>query len=610
MKKQGKPGKSINRRFMQYTSISVLVLMVLLYIGNFVLQRSEASMMAIQNYQEINRLAGEYLGQVVQGVEKTANRLAFDKSLQSMLDSYSHSPLNSDYVHDTVSGSIIDSSMYNDIYSNIVILDAEGDFLTSMHLYQDTGAAPDWLEAAWQAQGRAVWLDTRVDANDSHTGNQRVVSVVKMIRYARAKAYEENYGQCIGYLLLNIREADFFELIADMRYGQSGSLYLVNEAGVVLSSAEKSLIGSTLPLQVDLAEDSVEQQRLDGQEQIVATFRQPVTGWSLVGLVQLNELTAQTRFYTISTLLAAAVIILLLFVVLTFSSRRVNAPLIEVQEQMARIARGDFDTRLEPRHQVREVDNLITSFNTMAAKLDDLVKNIYEVTQRERRLELQVTQAQLRILQQQMNPHFLYNTLDSISWMATLSGKEQIANMVTALGSILRASVNVQHFAIPVAEELKLLERYIYIQSVRYAGKLRVEINAAPLEGQPEILKFMLQLLVENAIIHGIGPKTKQLLVEVDIHMDGEALVVSVRDNGVGMAPEVAAHLFERKPETPGAKTTGTGCANVYDRLVLTYGDGFACTVDSAPGRGTCITVRTPAAAPMRQNSVNFLTES
>ncbi|MDE7045631.1 MAG: histidine kinase, partial [Acetatifactor sp.] len=205
-----------------------------------------------------------------------------------------------------------------------------------------------------------------------------------------------------------------------------------------------------------------------------------------------------------------------------------------------------------------------------------------------------------KMLQSQINPHFIYNTLNSIKWMATIQGSAGISEMTTALAKLLKSISKGTRLLVPIEEELALLKDYFTIQSYRYGGTITMEVqidDASLLEYQ--IIKFTLQPLVENAIFHGVEPKgTGHILIHVYTEKIAEESAPSIRidvtDDGVGMSSEKAAQILLTNGESSADFFREIGVSNVHKRLQYEFGETYGITIDSVEGEYTTMSIHIP----------------
>lgn len=272
--------------------------------------------------------------------------------------------------------------------------------------------------------------------------------------------------------------------------------------------------------------------------------------------------------------------------------RAIHTPIARLEKFAGALADGDLKARA-PETPVTELRELTRSLNAMAGRLQDLIDE-------NRREQENLKKSELRALQAQINPHFLYNTLDAIVWLAEAGQSREVIHITRALSDFFRISLSQGKDWIPLSEEIKHLTGYLTIQKIRYRDILDYEIDIPEELFDLQVLKLLLQPLVENAIYHGVKHRRGRGMVRVDGRMEDGWLVLRVRDNGAGMTPErleaVRAGLGADSGE--GA---GYGLFNVNKRIQLYYNQPKGVEIESEAGQGTCVTLRVP---PRRQEAV------
>ena len=589
--------------------MAVAITAMILSIVNRIFLRNISMNTALQNYNEVNRLTGNYLDEIIQNTEKEINRMVYEDSFQSMLVTYEmkkeSEPIEvlRDQVQQKLANSVVISDLYSGFISNVIMFDVDGNYIASMRDYNEDASInqSSWIDQAIERKGKSVWVDTHQDHNDTHLQNANVLSVVKMLYSTSLFAENKLYGKCIGYVLVNIKEQEFAKLYQNMAYGETGTLKVINSDYMILSSADKSEIGLRADDRFLSVRGKTECRTVDGKTLVLSSYFNEKSGWSLIGTVEMNELMNAGRSQGLNFAIIAVMVFLLVLFIMNYVTKRITSPLAVLQEEMKKVEQGKFDINCDIESHVVEINTLISGFNVMVQRLDKLMEDVYESGKREREMQLFVTEARLKILQNQMNPHFLYNTLDSISWMAMLSGQNSISQMVNSLGEILRASVKMDTFTIKVATELELLKKYLYIQKVRHGEKINVTMNIGENLEDCQILKFMLQPFVENAIVHGMRETGEQMKIHIHIYEKDQMLISAIEDNGRGMDRETKDRLFMEKTGSDlnaggknDRKHTGTGCCNVYSRLQFVYPEQFKCYAESEPGKGTRIVIAIP----------------
>lgn len=306
--------------------------------------------------------------------------------------------------------------------------------------------------------------------------------------------------------------------------------------------------------------------------------------WRVVGVSSVQELITGglqeiLRILVISALflLAAAVFVSILL------SRVLSHPIQHLVLAMRSFEKNADHFSYEPVGGVHEVQNLSASFEHMVKKVQKLMATV-------RSEEVNLRKTELKALQAQINPHFLYNTLDSISWMCEQGRNPDAVLMVNALARLFRISISKGHELIPIRSEVQHAQSYLQIQSVRYRDQFSYRFDVA--EDCLDYLcnKITLQPIIENAIYHGINGLVDEGLIEIRIFAEGDDVLFTVQDNGVGMEPEQIEEIFRQNPD----RKSGIGVKNVNDRLKIWFGERYGLTITSVPDEGTCVTVRMP----------------
>jgi Predicted signal transduction protein with a C-terminal ATPase domain len=386
-----------------------------------------------------------------------------------------------------------------------------------------------------------------------------------------------NFGSLLGYFVLSVDQEAL--ILKSREEGSSGF-------------SRVDLIGSAL-------QRSVFEAARDGEgDHPSLLFDEPLSarGLSLRGTVSLDELTSRLWPFLVLELTLSVFVTCLCAFAAYVISRQLGRPLRRLRLAMASVEGGDFDLRVDYEGQ-DEIEVLTRSFNRMVDRLNQLVSEVYESQVKASRLLLLEREAQLSALQQQINPHFLYNTLDSIQWMAYRAGATEISRMATALGRFFRGVVHGSKGLVSVAEELDLLSQYLVIQRIRFGSKLRVELEVSEETLDRLTLKLLLQPLVENALVHGIEPLREGGSIIIRGEARANRLFFEVKDDGIGMEAEALGSLQDRLSGEAGE--TGVGLANVVGRLRLQFEEDQDFRIESSPGQGTRVTVSHPLLPPI-----------
>lgn len=350
-------------------------------------------------------------------------------------------------------------------------------------------------------------------------------------------------------------------------------------------------VPSELPdLPADIAEivaSGSTQLEYDGRVYQLGSRALPLGNLALASCFDITFLT-RDDYPAIFAAVVLASSILLVGLLLSFVlSGIITRPLNRLTERLRRVGENDFSYDAELERGNDEIAEAGRVVNEMCAGIDQLLKESEEMYIRQKNNEI-------ALLQSQVNPHFLYNTLDSIKWMASIQKNTGIVNISTSLINLLRNLSKGIGEKIMLGEELALLADYAAIQSIRYMETFTLVDNIPQDFYKYQIIKFTLQPLVENAIFHGIEPTGVSGTVTLDGRLEGDDLLLTVTDDGVGMSREELKEMLANKPQEKGAKLTGIGVFNVDSRLKLMYGQRYGLTYESEKGRFTRVSIRLP----------------
>ena len=299
---------------------------------------------------------------------------------------------------------------------------------------------------------------------------------------------------------------------------------------------------------------------------------------------QLND---RVHTFTLFCGVLLALLVVMVIVLTMMIVAGIIKPIQELSQVTRQISQGDFSARARTdTHD--EVAQLADSVNSMTESLEELVGKIKED-------ERKMRHADLRLLQEQINPHFLYNTLDTIVWLIEGHASDKAVNMVVSLSEFFRLVLSKGREYITIQEEEMHIKSYLEIQQVRYRDILEYRIDIAPELYRYKILKLTLQPLVENSLYHGIKYKRAKGVIVVTGKLQGDTVVFQVQDNGVGMEKEELDNLCSEIVKPCQDTGKGFGLANVNERIRMNFGPEFGMKIESAPGAGTCVEVVIPA---------------
>ena len=332
--------------------------------------------------------------------------------------------------------------------------------------------------------------------------------------------------------------------------------------------------------------------RVGGVLYNVATAVGESTGWRVLLLVPVEQITAVTYSLYVQIIGVLLGCLLVFAVLIVYLYRRFMMPLAQLEQAMRRVDAGDLYAHVKP-HGPAEVVQMMAGYNAM---LDSLRLGIEQKMRMQRRRQ----DLEMQVLMSQINPHFLYNTLESIVWKAGEAGRPDIGKLASSLGKLYRLSISGGLF-VPLRQELEHVQMYMNIQRSRYGNKVDYEVRMHGCDPEHvEVLKLILQPIVENSLLYGMDGLDHTLRIRVAAWHRGDNLVLTVTDNGVGMDAAALEALRQqilhgRKPQA-GAnhRSTGIGLHNISARLRLYAGSSSCLRVQSKPGLGTRVELILP----------------
>ncbi len=411
-----------------------------------------------------------------------------------------------------------------------------------------------------------------------------------------SRAVLDRAGRVQGVLLVDLNYQIIDRLCAAVDLGNRGYIYLIDQSGGILWHPQQDLIYAGLKQEnveeILAAENGRILSGKGAARRLYVACESEATGWTAVGVAYTQELLRdQDRIYkTYLWIAALALIFALLFSVQLSSS--VAEPIRKLTQTMQCVEDGDLHVRCHVSSRT-ELGQLSDSFNHMIAKTAELMDERLRIEEQKRKSEWKALQAQIQ-------PHFLYNTLDSIIWMSHAGRNEEVVEMTSALAQLLRSSIGDGSDTNTLEKELAHVRSYLTIQKMRYNEKLQYAIDMDPQTGGCLLPKLVLQPLVENAIYHGIKLKQGGGTVRIESLLEEDRLLITVEDDGVGMTQEQLETVLEKK-EADG-ESSKLGVYNVNERLQLFFGPDAAMKYYSTPGRRTMVMLVLPIVREKEEN--------
>ena len=575
-----------------------LILTTFSIVGYFVYSGAETfirSQMANSNYEVIKQLNNN-IDTTLDDLRRMTLILSSDGELQDILTKETGRPplefLQDDMI---VSEKINEVARLNPYIDGIYIFSYTGE----VYQYRGTGSSirSDFLFT------RAAWFNTmkKLDKGTlllpSYIPDEIISQGTpkKVLAYI-AQIMDNKTGESIGYVMIHINNRIFQNLLKNTNVSEAMKFVIINPNKTILYHENSDFISTQY--RSDFISRLLHQKSgklfdlVDGRMNLIVFHQSDNTQWTIISNIPLEELykdLSKLRFVIVFLILISIYISVVLSILF---SNNITKPIFKLKRYMRIAEEGNFAKTI-PVQSNDEIRELSQSFNHMIFKIDNLIQKNYKT-------EILKREAELNALQAQINPHFLYNTLQIMDLMAEQEGIETISTLCQNLSRIFRYSINQGKEIVEIARELEHAQNYIYIQKIRFLDKFDVVYKVDESLLKYKILKLIIQPLIENAILHGVENKQGKCIITIEIAKREDAVIIMVEDNGRGMDTEELERLNQSlneeiiHAEISDGSRQSIGIKNVNSRIKLYFGESFGVVIQSALGIGTKAIVRIP----------------
>ncbi len=505
-------------------------------------------------FQTLNQ-ANKNISKMLENMKNTILYISMNKELQYNLSrNDKETPFQINREVTAIRNSILYPGIFNKNYSSIEIfalrknqypMRLEQNDVMSSKVVEDK----EWYKKTIQLNGRLYWYIN----NDF---GKQMISVSRLVFDVK------NFTKPIAVISVDMDMSKIASIISDIHLGKTGKVYLVDDKGELIYSEDKSFL---YPYTTKLYNSSSRSNfiTMNGNKIMVIYNTLPQNGWKLVGMIPLNELNEKAKMIRNFIYLTALLSVVIAALISLYFSYSISQPIIKLATEMKRVEKGNFNISVEENWD-GEIGVLYSSFNYMIKRINELIHEVYLSKIKEK-------DAELKALQAQINPHFLYNTLDTVNWLAVKHNAPEISKIVNSLASILRYSINKGNDVTTVDKELKHVESYITIQKIRFKDKFEVSFNIDKRILHYKTIKLILQPLVENAIIHGIETYEGKGKILINGYLGDGKIVFEVINNGNPIDLDVVNKLLD----SPSEDKDSYGIQNVNERIKLYYGEEY-----------------------------------
>ncbi|MEK4879223.1 MULTISPECIES: cache domain-containing sensor histidine kinase [Paenibacillus] len=444
-----------------------------------------------------------------------------------------------------------------------------------------------WFDAMVGAEGRPVWSGPGENGSEI-SGNPVLV---------QARVIKDSYSlEDIGYLVVNVKPDLLDQIFWEAATLKKGDILLVNKLGNIVFNKSGEHIGQRTDfpfLQNDYAkEHDYYIDNYQGEKSLITFLPSHNAAWYLVAITPMNLISSESVSIRNIAIILSTVSLLSAILFDRYFVRRLVHSINSAVNGMKRVKQGIFTPITTPYRADDESDLLIDGFNRMSTQINELLVQVETEQGRKKEAEMQALMAQI-------NPHFIYNSLESINSMAVLQGNKDISKMVISLGKLLRISISQNQELIPLHMEFEHVRHYLDIQKFRFEDKFSYIIDLS--DGLRTFMtqKLIVQPIVENALYHAIEQMEDPGVIEITAYEMGMDMIIIVKDNGPGFDLAKMMSLWDNEGSAQKKYSdSGVGLKNVHERLNIRFGSPYGILVCSSPGFGSTIRIRIPKILP------------
>ena len=574
--------KKTSIRYMIFIYFTVSALAVIMLIG--VILYMQMSRQLTLAFQDENQAV---LGQINRSVD------SYLRTIMKLSDSLYYDVIkNADLNKESINSRI--TLLYDnnkDSIANIALLSKEGELLEAVpaaRLKTDLDVTNEqWFGNTLERTDNLHFTTPHVQYIFDNNENQYrwVITLTRAVEITHGTSTEQ------GILLIDIRYSSLQQILENITLGNQGYLYMISSGGELIYHPNMQMIetgqmSENIEAAADYRDGSY-REKYGGEWREVSVKSVGYTGWKLLSVTPEKGLPLGNLKMRLFAVFVVAAFLLVLIITNTFISSRITTPIQKLEKSVNAIEAGNLDTDVYMGGSY-EIRHLGRSIGDMAKRIKTLMEDIVAEHESKRKGEFDT-------LQSQINPHFLYNTLDIIVWMIENEQKQEAVKIVTALARFFRISLSKGKSIITVRDELEHVRNYLMIQQMRFKNKFIYNIEAEEEVMNLSSLKLILQPLVENAIYHGMEFMDGDGEICVKVYREAEDLWFRISDNGLGMTQAQVDSLLGENSPVSSKRGSGIGVKNVNERIRLYFGADYGLTIQSKPDEGTIISIRLPA---------------
>jgi len=577
--------KSIRYKFLICTVLLMLTFMVLTAYLWYWKTSNDAADSSAAYVSEMLRIFNENFEVALRDINYVVSSASVeDENVRNILEN-SLEGYASDYelLQDTrkIQGYLTSSASYKHYLAGIMASSLSGHCFTIGDMPDfDTATAQDWFKSLPYEKNRSMFIAPHAYNTGTNSGSYRkyeeVFSIVRPIFIS---------GKVNGFILADIK-ASLLQNIYDINLKGMGTVTVFDtNTDTLIYHSDNSKISVAVSDLSKLAKNFISTQgqlysQVGSHKMLVLYKYSQLTNWTTIGLIPMDEmLTSYNRI--LNTIVTILLLFMLAGIIMTYLiSGALTRNILLLNNALKTVGKDNMDISIAIRSH-DEISQLYRQFNSMAERIRNLVSDIKNTEAKKRK-------AELKALQSQINPHFMYNTLNTIKFLSMMYGADNIKEVSESLSRLMHINMDDRQF-ISLGEEIQCIESYMKIQEYKFTGKFEYKIEVDEKLSDFYVLKLLLQPIVENALLHGIAPLNRNGIILIRIYRDGDCMKLRIQDNGAGMDREKIAEISGAAPNK-----RGIGLTNTMERIKLNFGEDYGIGISSEKGLYTVVELTVP----------------
>lgn len=538
--------------------------------------------------------AKRYLEYKISSLIKTSDIIYYNSNIQVVLEKGQHEDYKNNMVEQNIDMNSVDNFFYTFrdtqdvfracLYVNDGLMYSNQDInFSNIKSLQDSGV----YDKVMSSKDKVYWLPPEEVNSEGNSKNKiNVISLLRKIRNLN------KYGEVIGIVKVSMLESEVKDIMLKANITKSGVVYIQNSEGKIISSSNPQVldkINMDDSIRNKLTENFVSwsSMDIDKEKYIVNSKKINNTDWNMVTIIPYSEILEPSNKIRSLMMVLVLIIGIITYGVAYFNSNSLTKRISLLSRKMQKVQAGELDVSIYSKSN-DEIGMLMNSFNYMIETINDLMEEKYKIGK-------EIKNAELKALQAQINPHFLYNTLDLINWKAIDNDVPEIAEISQALARFYKLSLSKGNDIISIKDEIKHVATYVQIQNLRFDNCINFIIDVDEKIYDYHIMKILLQPIVENSIIHGIlenRENQQEGIIILRGRIEEEIIILTIEDNGAGIEQYKIKEILTKGRSS---EKHGYGVRNIHERIQLFYGEAYGLHYSSVLGEGTKVEIKIPS---------------